>query len=63
MCSTDEVETNRPYGEYWIASEFDSEFDGQTMKVHFIVGFDLGKKQMVGKVIDGPSPYEVYQSL
>lgn len=31
------VETNRPYGEYWIASDFDSEFMGQTMKVHSIV--------------------------
>ncbi len=49
------VETNRPYGEYWIASDFDSEFMGQTMKIHSIVGYDLDKKKMVGKVIDhGP---------
>ena len=49
------VETNRPYGEYWIASDFDSEFEGQTMKVHSIVGYDLDKQKMVGKVIDhGP---------
>jgi hypothetical protein len=49
------VETNRPYGEYWIASDFDSEFDGQTMKIHSLVGYDLDKKKMVGKVIDhGP---------
>ena len=49
------VETNRPYGEYWIASDFDSEFMGQTMKVHSIVGYDLDRKKMVGKVIDhGP---------
>ena len=49
------VETNRPYGEYWIASDFDSEFMGQTMKVHSIVGYDLDKKTMVGTIIDhGP---------
>ena len=49
------VEENRPYGEYWIASDFDSEFMGQTMKVHSIVGYDLDKKELVGTVIDhGP---------
>ncbi len=49
------VETNRPYGEYWIASDFDSEFTGQTIKVHSIVGYDLDQKTMVGMVIDqGP---------
>ena len=49
------VETNRPYGEYWLASDFDSEFGGQTMKVHSIVGYDPGQQKMVGMVIDhGP---------
>jgi hypothetical protein len=49
------VETNRPYGEYWIASDFDSEVQGQTMKVHSIVGYDLDQERMVGTVIDhGP---------
>lgn len=49
------VETNRAYGEYWIASDFDSEFMGQTMKVHSIVGYDLDQKKMVGTIIDhGP---------
>lgn len=49
------VETNRPYGDYWIASDFDSEYMGQTMKVHSIVGYDLDQKKLVGKVIDhGP---------
>jgi len=49
------VETNRPYGEYWIASDFDSEIMGQTMKVHSIVGYDLDRKKMVGTIIDhGP---------
>jgi len=49
------VETNRPYGEYWIASDFDSEFMGQTMKVHSVVGYDLDEKKMVGTIIDhGP---------
>jgi hypothetical protein len=49
------VETNRAYGEYWIASDFDSEFMGQTMKVHSLVGYDLEQKKMVGTVIDhGP---------
>jgi hypothetical protein len=49
------VETNRPYGEFWIASDFDSEFMGQTIKVHSIVGYDLDKKKMVGTIIDhGP---------
>ena len=49
------VETNRPYGEYWIASDFDSEYEGQVTKVHSIVGYDLDAKKLVGKVIDhGP---------
>ena len=49
------VETNRPYGEYWIASDFDSEFMGQTMRVHSIVGYDLDEKKLLGTVIDhGP---------
>jgi hypothetical protein len=49
------VETNRPYGEHWIASDFDSEFMGQTMKVHSIVGYDLNEEKLVGTVIDhGP---------
>jgi len=49
------VETNRPYGEYWIASDFDSEFNGQVMKVHSVVGYGLDRKMMVGTVIDhGP---------
>ncbi len=49
------VETNRPYGEYWIASDFDSEFMGQELKVHSIIGYDLEKKKMVGTNIDhGP---------
>ncbi len=49
------VETNRPYGEYWIASDFDCEHQGHTTKVHSIVGYDLDKKKLVGTVIDhGP---------
>lgn len=49
------VETNRPYGEYWVASDFVSKFMGQTMKVHSIVGYDLDKKKLVGTIIDhGP---------
>lgn len=50
------VETNRPYGEYWIASDFDFEYMGQTMGVHSIVGYDLDRKKMVGTVIDN-GPY------
>ena len=54
------VETNRAYGEYWIASDFDSEFAGQTVNVHSIVGYDLSKKQLVGMVIDqGPYPAQM----
>ena len=49
------METIRPYGEYWIASDFDSEFMGQTLEVHSIVGYDLDKKKMFGMIIDhGP---------
>lgn len=49
------VETNRPFGEHRIASDFDSEYMGETMKVHSIVGYDLDRKKMVGTVIDhGP---------
>ena len=49
------VETNRLYGEYWIASDFDSEYMDETMRVHSIVGYDLDRKKMVGTIIDhGP---------
>jgi len=49
------VETNRGYGEYWIASDFESQFMGQTMKVHSIIGYDLDRKKLVGMVVDhGP---------
>jgi hypothetical protein len=49
------VETIRPYGEHWISSDFDTEYLGQTMKVHSIVGYDLDRKELVGTVIDhGP---------
>lgn len=46
------VETNRGYGEHWIASDFDSEFMGQTMKLHSIIGYDPDQKKMVGMSID-----------
>ena len=49
------VETNRAYGEHWIASDFDSEYMGQIVTVHSIVGYDLDQEKMVGMVIDhGP---------
>lgn len=49
------VETIRPYGEYWIASDFDSKVMGETMKIHSIVGYDLDRKKLVGMIIDhGP---------
>ncbi|GIW80559.1 MAG: hypothetical protein KatS3mg105_2366 [Gemmatales bacterium] len=49
------VETNQLFGEYWLASDFVSEFMGQTMKVHSIVGYDLDQKKLVGTIIDhGP---------
>ena len=49
------VETITAYGDHWLASDFDSEFGGQTIRVHSIVGYDLDKKQLVGTVIDhGP---------
>ncbi len=38
------VETNRPYGEYWIASDFESEFMGDLH--HFAAGA-LGRKSAV----------------
>lgn len=50
------VETNTAFGKYWIASDLDTEFMGQTMKVHSIIGYDLDKKKMVGTVVDS-GPY------
>jgi len=46
------VETNRAYGEYWIASDLDSEFMGQTIRAHSIVGYDVDQKKLVGMVVD-----------
>ena len=49
------VETNRAFGAHWIASDFDSEFNGQKTSVHSIIGYDLDEGKLVGKVIDhGP---------
>ena len=49
------VEDIEAYGEHWISSDFDSEFMGETIRVHSIVGYDLDKEKMVGTVIDhGP---------
>ncbi|MEM8946386.1 MAG: DUF1579 family protein [Planctomycetota bacterium] len=50
------IETNRAYGEHWIVSDFDSEFEGQQVKVHSIVGYDLDRKKLVGTVVDA-GPY------
>ena len=49
------VETIRAYGEYWIVSDFDSEMNGQTMRVHSVIGYDLDKGKLVGTQVDhGP---------
>lgn len=49
------VETIRAYGEYWLTSDFDSSFMGQTTKVHSLMGYDLDKKKLVGTIVDqGP---------
>ena len=49
------VETNSACGEHWIASEFESDYNGQTMKVHAIIGYDLDQKKLIGTMVDhGP---------
>lgn len=49
------VETTRAFGEYWLASDFDSEFNGQSMAIHSIVGYDIDQKKLVATVVDqGP---------
>lgn len=49
------METNRPYGEYWISSNVESEFMCQITKVHSVVGYDLDRQKLVGTVVDhGP---------
>ena len=49
------VETNEAFGKHWISSGFTSEFQGQKVKVHTLVGYDLDLKKFVGTVIDhGP---------
>ncbi|MEL7496520.1 MAG: DUF1579 family protein [Planctomycetota bacterium] len=50
------VETNKAFGKYWLSSDFDSEFMGQTTSVHSIVGYDLDKKKLVATIIDA-GPY------
>ena len=55
------VETIVPYGEYWIASDFDSYFMEDTIKVHSIVGYDLDRKKLVGMIIDH-GPYPAYMT-
>ncbi|MEM0896242.1 MAG: DUF1579 family protein [Verrucomicrobiota bacterium] len=49
------VETNTAFGHHWLASDLVSNFGGQSMALHSIVGYDLEKKKLVGTVIDqGP---------
>ncbi len=49
------VETNRAFGEYWLASDLESTMMGQTMVVHSIIGYDLDKQALTGFVVDhGP---------
>jgi len=49
------VETNRGFGEYWLASDLESTMMGQTIVVHSIIGYDLDKKSLTGMVVDhGP---------
>lgn len=49
------VETNKAFGEHWLASDFVSEYQGEPMKVHTLLGYDLDKKSLVGTIVDhGP---------
>ncbi len=50
------VETNRAFGEHWLASDLVYEFHGHPTAIHSIIGYDLDKGKLVGKVID-PGPY------
>jgi hypothetical protein len=55
------VETIHAYGEYWLVSDFDTEFNGQTNRIHSIVGYDLDKGMLVGTIID-QGPYAATMS-
>ena len=49
------IETNRGFGDYWLASDLESTMMGQTLVVHSIIGYDLDKKSLTGMVVDdGP---------
>ena len=41
------VETNRPFGKHWIASDFESEYMGETMRADTIVEYDLDEEKIV----------------
>lgn len=55
------VETIRAYGKHWLSSDFDSEFGGQKIGVHSIIGYDLDQKKLVGMIID-QGPYAATMS-
>ncbi|GAB4190252.1 MAG: hypothetical protein Kow00108_25900 [Calditrichia bacterium] len=49
------VETIRNYGEYWLASDLETEYNGEITKVHSIMGYDPDSKKFKGFIIDqGP---------
>lgn len=49
------TETNTAHGKHWISSDLVSEYMGQSMTVHSIVGYDLDQKKLVGTIVDhGP---------
>lgn len=55
------VETIRAFGTHWLASDLESEFNGQKVVVHSIIGYDLDRGKLVGMIID-QGPYSATMS-
>ncbi|MCC9641338.1 DUF1579 domain-containing protein [Rhodopirellula sp. JC740] len=49
------TETNRPFGQHWIASDLVTTYQDREVRVHSIIGYDLDQKSLVGTIVDhGP---------
>lgn len=55
------VETNKAHGTHWISGDLVSEFGGQTIHIHSLIGFDLEEKKLVGTQVDD-GPYKATMS-
>ena len=51
------VERNRPMGDFWVVSNYESDLGGEKFVGHGQTGYDPAKKKFIGTWIDSMSPH------